>query len=168
MERASVGCAVTEEHDRDRAGLLITSRQRCADREAEAAANDTVRAQHTNTEIRDMLRAALSLAGTGGLAVKLRHHRIKLSTLCNGVSMAEMRTFNVILAFKACTNAGRNRFLANINMHIAQYFTGLAGTLCLKIEFTDLDHSFVMLKKLFSGKHSPSSESNFVYIIVFF
>lgn len=46
--------AVTEEHDRDRAGLLITSRQRCADREAEAAANDTVRAQHTNTEIRDM------------------------------------------------------------------------------------------------------------------
>ena len=44
MERASVGCAVTEEHDRDRAGLLITSRQRCADREALRQKADLIKA----------------------------------------------------------------------------------------------------------------------------
>ena len=62
-------------------------------------------------------------------------------------------TFDVVFPLKAGAHAGRDRFLADIDMHIAQNLTGLARTLGLKIELADLHHCFVMSEQFFFGKH---------------
>src|SRR5262249_19947998 len=69
--RTLVRGAVAEEADRHLVGALALRRQARAAGQRRPAADDAVGAQHALADVGDMHRAALALAGAGGLAVDL-------------------------------------------------------------------------------------------------
>ncbi len=89
--------AVAEEADRDRAGVLELRGQRRAGRQAHAAADDAVGAEHVLVHVGDVHAAALAARVAGGAAEQLGHHALDVAALGDGVAVAAVGAGDVVV-----------------------------------------------------------------------
>src|SRR5262249_55385424 len=134
--------------------LLELRGERRPSGEAETAADDSVRTEHAEREIRDVHRTAPANTGAGRLAVKLGHHWSDADSLGDRMAMAAMRGRNQVARFKRGAAAGRYRLFADIGMRKARHAAReIVGTDAL-LELADGHHSLVYLEKLVSRRQA--------------
>ncbi len=91
--------------------------------DADASADDAVRAQNAEVEIGDVHRAALAVTITRGLAQEFGHHRRRLAAFGEAMPVPAMRAGNVVVAPERGTRADRHGLLADVHMRRAPHPT---------------------------------------------
>ena len=109
VERAFVGRAVAEERNGDVLRLLEFLRERRADRDRRAAADDAVRAEHAEFHVADVHAAAFALAVAGRAAEQLGEHPIELAAFCDQVAVAAVRAGDLVVVRQMHHHAGWRR-----------------------------------------------------------
>ena len=89
-ERALVERAVAEEADDHAVAAEQPQPERRPGRDAEAAADDTVRAEHPDREVGDVHRPALAPAAAALASEQLGHHRLDVDALRDRVAVTAM------------------------------------------------------------------------------
>ena len=114
VEDAFVGRAVAEESDADRAVAAHLVGQRRAGADADAGADDAVRAEDVEVEVGDVHRAAEAFAIAGDAPHQLGHHLGERGALGDAVAVAAMMAHDEIVLAERGAGARGHRLLPDV------------------------------------------------------
>src|SRR5258705_11141250 len=117
VERAGIRCANPEEGDRAPPLALPRWGRPGAGDDPDPAGDDPVGAEHADTEIGDVHRAALALAVAGLPAIQLGHHAVEVGALGDAMAVAPMRRDDPVALTERGADANRDRLLADVAVH---------------------------------------------------
>src|SRR5438445_11537373 len=115
-------------------------------------ANNGVDAQHANTDVRDVHRAALAAIASSGFAVKLGHHAMDFHSFGDAMPMAAVRGGDPIVGFERRAHADGAGLLAGVIVHRANRYTCFDEPLETLFEFPDQRQVFVYPEQFFARR----------------
>ena len=116
-----------------------------ADGDRCAGADDAVRAEHADVEVRDVHRAAAALAVAGRLAHQLGHHLVELAALGDEVAVAAVGRGDLVVIAQRGAHTGRDRLLADVEVEEAGKLGGLGEPARRFFEESDPHHAAVQV-----------------------
>jgi hypothetical protein len=105
--------ALAGERHGDRAGAASSGRQTGADRDRQPRADDPVGTEDAEARVGDVHRAPLAVAGSGGAAEKLRHHRHRVGSLGQAVAVPAVRRGDVVVLLERRADPACHRLLTD-------------------------------------------------------
>ena len=135
-----VGGAIAEEGDRDATIAVELCSERRADRKADAAADDTVRADDAAAEVGNVHRAAAAFADAVLAAEDLGDQELGIAALGEEVTVPAMRAGDPVAIGEMRADADGDRLLADIQVHRAGQLAGMGGGSEGLFHFADEEH----------------------------
>ena len=134
------------------------------DRDRATVCDNAVRTEHTDREVGDMHRPALAIAGAAHTSEQFEHHRARICTLRDGMTVTTMIAGQQIVVAQIRTDANRNGFLADVLMHRAAHLAGVKRLARRLLEGADhqhlpehLDDTRRLIGQIAGHRHSPST-----------
>ena len=143
METAMARRAIAEEGDADIPGAAVLGADRHPQRMRRPRGDHAVGAEQADRAVIEMHRAAPPADDAAALAVELGHQRLGVHSLGEGMAVAAMGGGDPVGGREMGADAGRHRFLADIEMQEARRFAGAAGDLCGLLEAAEQHHLLV-------------------------
>ena len=127
------------------------SGKRRADREAKAAADNAVGAQHTHREVGNVHGAAAALAQAGLLAEDLSHHAVHIRALGHTVAVAAVSGLDHIVLPQSGAHTSGDGLLTDVQGHEAGNLTIQEVVLHALLKLADGAHGLIKVLRQFLG-----------------
>ena len=147
VEGTFVARAIPEEAAGDVIRAAVLVRKRRADRDGRPRANDAVRPQHPQVEVRDVHAPALALAVPGRPAEELGVHLLQIAAFGHQVAVAPVGAGDLVAVAQVHHHARGDGFLADVEVECPRDLPGLHELPRLFLEGADAHHPAVDIQE---------------------